>query len=399
MGRKNKNVSNGKEVIKIEDKINEIVELGKRKKYLSWDDINEILPMELTDEEDINELFDELEYYNIDILEEEEEESFYTEKEKKIDTEEARNPLRSYLKSAGSYNLLTHEDEIEIAKGIEEAKKQLNKLRKKSNPSKKLIEKYENQLNKLREKLINSNLRLVINIAKRYSNPKLSILDLIQEGNIGLMKAVEKFKYRTGFKFSTYATWWIRQAITRAIADHSSTIRIPVHMIEKINKVKKIEAKYSQLGEDGELSEEEIAREMNLSVEKIKTIKKSMRPDPISIDSPIGDEERATIGDFIEDKFNPNPLLHTRHSLLREEIEKALSILDEREELIIRLRFGLDGEGYPRTLEEVGQIFNLTRERIRQIEAKAIQKLRSSYKGKRLQIFTHSIFGSKSINK
>ena len=262
-----------------------------------------------------------------------------------------------------------------------------------------MIEKYENQLNKLREKLINSNLRLVINIAKRYSNPKLSILDLIQEGNIGLMKAVEKFKYRTGFKFSTYATWWIRQAITRAIADHSSTIRIPVHMIEKINKVKKIEAKYSQLGEEGELSEEEIAREMNLPLEKIKTIKKSMRPDPISIDSPIGDKERTTIGDFIEDKFNPNPLLHTRHSLLREEIEKALSILDEREELIIRLRFGLDGEGYPRTLEEVGQIFNLTRERIRQIEAKAIQKLRNSYRGKKLQIFTHGIFGSKSIPK
>ncbi|MCS7181166.1 MAG: sigma-70 family RNA polymerase sigma factor, partial [bacterium] len=236
-------------------------------------------------------------------------------------------------------------------------------------------------------------------IAKRYSNPKLSILDLIQEGNIGLMKAVDKFKYRTGFKFSTYATWWIRQAITRAIADHSSTIRIPVHMIEKINKVKKIEAKYSQLGEEAELSEEEIAKEMNLPVEKIKNIKKSMRPDPISIDSPVGDEERTTIGDFIEDRFNPNPLLHTRHSLLKEEIEKALSILDEREELIIRLRFGLDGEGYPRTLEEVGQIFNLTRERIRQIEAKAIQKLRNSYKGKRLQIFNHGIFGSKSTVK
>ncbi|HOK56055.1 MAG TPA: sigma-70 family RNA polymerase sigma factor [bacterium] len=399
MGRKKKSVKN-KEATKIEDKINEIVELGKRKKYLSWDDINEILPMDMTDEEDINELFDELEYYNIDILEDEEEEDvFFVEKEKKIDIDDARNPLRSYLKGAGSYNLLTHEEEIEIAKGIEEAKKQLNKLSKKSNPSKKQIEKYEKQLNKLREKLINSNLRLVINIAKRYSNPKLSILDLIQEGNIGLMKAVEKFKYKTGFKFSTYATWWIRQAITRAIADHSSTIRIPVHMIEKINKVKKIEAKYSQLGEENELSEEEIAREMNLPVEKIKNIKKSMRPDPISIDSPIGDEERATIGDFIEDKFNPNPLSYTRHSLLKEEIEKALSILDEREELIIRLRFGLDGEGYPRTLEEVGQIFNLTRERIRQIEAKAIQKLRNSYKGKKLQIFTHGIFGSKSFIK
>jgi len=393
MGRKKK-----KENVKIEDKISEIVELGKKKKYLSWDDINEILPMELTDEEDINELFDELEYYNIDIMEEDEE-GFFVEKEKKIDVEEARNPLRAYLKGVGNFNLLTHEEEIEIAKGIEEAKKQLNRLRKMANPPKKMIEKYENQLNKIRERLINSNLRLVINIAKRYSNPKLSILDLIQEGNIGLMKAVDKFKYRTGFKFSTYATWWIRQAITRAIADHSSTIRIPVHMIEKINKVKKIEAKYSQLGVDNELSEEEIAKEMNIPVEKVKNIKKSMRPEPVSIDMPIGDEERATIGDLLEDRVNPHPLSFTRHSLLREEIEKALSVLDEREELIIRLRFGLDGEGYPRTLEEVGQIFELTRERIRQIEAKAIQKLRNSEKGKKLKIFAEGIFSTRTSFK
>jgi len=390
MGRKKKNFKEERNP-KIEEKINEIIELGKKKKYLSWDDINEILPMDMTDEEDINELFDELEYYHIDIMDEEEE-FFPYEKEKKIDIEEARNPLKAYLKGAGTYNLLTHEEEVEIAKGIEIIKRKLSKLTKRTNPPKKQIEKYENELNKLREKLINSNLRLVINIAKRYSNPKLSILDLIQEGNIGLMKAVEKFKYKTGFKFSTYATWWIRQAITRAIADHSSTIRIPVHMIEKINKVKKIEAKYSQLGVENELSEEEIAKEMNLPIEKVKNIKKSMRSEPLSIDMSIGDEERTTIGDFIEDKFNPNPLKHTKHSLLREEIEKALSILDEREEMIIRLRFGLDKEGYPRTLEEVGQVFNLTRERIRQIEAKAIQKLRNSYKGKKLKIFTDGIF-------
>jgi RNA polymerase primary sigma factor len=391
MGRKKKEFKENHNS-KIEEKINEIVELGKKKKYLSWDDINEILPMDMTDEEEINELFDELEYYHIDIMDEDEEEFFPHEKEKKVDIEEARNPLKAYLKDAGSYNLLTHEEEIEIAKGIEEIKEKLSKLRKMANPPKKQIEKYENELNKLREKLINSNLRLVINIAKRYSNPKLSILDLIQEGNIGLMKAVEKFKYKTGFKFSTYATWWIRQAITRAIADHSSTIRIPVHMIEKINKVKKIEAKYSQLGVDNELSEEEIAKEMNIPIEKVKNIKKSMRPEPISIDMAVGDEERTTIGDFIEDKFNPNPLKYTKQSLLREEIEKALSILDEREEMIIRLRFGLDEKGYPRTLEEVGQVFGLTRERIRQIEAKAIQKLRNSYRGKRLKIFADGIF-------
>ncbi len=387
MGRKKKKNEN----INIEEKINEIIELGKRKKYLSWDDINEILPMEMTDEEDINELFDELEYYNIDILEDNEED-FFAEKEKKIDVEEARNPLRAYLKGVGNFNLLTHEEEVELAKGIEEAKKQLNRLKKMENPPKKLIEKYENQLNKIRERLINSNLRLVINIAKRYSNPKLSILDLIQEGNIGLMKAVEKFKYRTGFKFSTYATWWIRQAITRAIADHSSTIRIPVHMIEKINRYKKIEARFSQMGIENGLPDEEIAKEMNIPVEKIKNIKKSMRPEPVSIDMPIGDEDRATIGDLLEDKVNQHPLSYTRLSLLREEIEKALSILDEREELIIRLRFGLDGEGYSRTLEEVGQLFDLTRERIRQIEAKAIQKLRNSEAGKKLKIFAEGIF-------
>ncbi|MCM8818575.1 MAG: sigma-70 family RNA polymerase sigma factor [Candidatus Omnitrophica bacterium] len=391
MGRVKKKLDS----VRIEEKINEIVELGKKKKHLSWDDINEILPMEMTDEEDINELFDELEYYNIDILEEDEE-GFFTEKEKKIDVEEARNPLRAYLKGVGNFNLLTHEEEIEIAKGIEMARKQLKRLYKMANPSKKEIEKYERELNQKRERLINSNLRLVINIAKRYSNPKLSILDLIQEGNIGLMKAVDKFKYRTGFKFSTYATWWIRQAITRAIADHSSTIRIPVHMIEKINKVKKIEAKYSQLGVENELSEEEIAKEMNIPVEKVKNIRKSMRPEPISIDMPIGDEDRATIGDLLEDKVNQHPLTHTRQTLLREEIEKALSILDEREELIIRLRFGLDGEGYPRTLEEVGQLFELTRERIRQIEAKAIAKLRNSEKGKKLRIFVDGIFNTKS---
>ncbi|MCD6407605.1 sigma-70 family RNA polymerase sigma factor [bacterium] len=386
MGRKKKKLSASEK----EKRMNEIIELGKKKKHLSWDEINELLPMEMTDQKEIDELFDELEYWNIDI---DEEETFPVEEEKKIDTEEARNPLRSYLKSAGSYSLLTHEEEVEIAKGIEEAKKKLNQLRKKNNCSRKLIEKWEKRLYELREKLISSNLRLVINIAKRYSNPKLSILDLIQEGNIGLMKAVEKFKYKTGFKFSTYATWWIRQAITRAIADHSATIRIPVHMIEKINKVKKIEANLTQKS-DEEPTYEKIAKKMNLPVEKVKTIKKSMRPDPISLDMTVGNEERTTIGDFIEDNENPNPVKYTRQSLLREEIEKALEVLDEREEKIIRLRFGLDEDGFQRTLEEVGRYFNLTRERIRQIEAKAIQKLKNSGRSKKLQLFLEGIFES-----
>ncbi|MCX8082427.1 MAG: sigma-70 family RNA polymerase sigma factor [bacterium] len=373
-----------------EEKFHEIIELGKKKKHLSWDEINEILPTDLTDQDDILELFDELEYWDIDI---DEEEPFPIEKEgeKKLDLGEARNPLRSYLKSAGTYSLLTHEEEIEIAKGIEESKSKLKKHSKQKKINRKEYEKYERELAQLKEKLVNSNLRLVINIAKRYNNPRLSILDLIQEGNIGLMKAVEKFKYRTGFKFSTYATWWIRQAITRAIADHSAVIRTPVHMIEKQNKMKKIEANIIQSKND-EPTEEEIAKKMHLSIDKIRTIKRSMRPEPVSLDMPVGDEERTTIGDFIEDGKNPDPLKHARHSLLREELEKALRTLDEREEKILRLRFGLDEAGYQRTLEEVGNTFQLTRERIRQIEAKAIQKLRHSAHSKKLKLFMDGVF-------
>ncbi|HDD64612.1 MAG TPA: sigma-70 family RNA polymerase sigma factor [Firmicutes bacterium] len=371
-----------------EKKINEIIELGKKKKHLSWDEINNILPMEMTTQEEIDHLFDELENWDIEVGDEEEPISY---EKKKVNLEEVRNPLPSYLKEAGSFSLLTHEEEVEIAKGIEETKKKINELKKRK-CSEKIIEKYRKKLYELKGHLIQANLRLVINIAKRYTNPKLSILDLIQEGNIGLMKAVDKFKYKTGFKFSTYATWWIRQAITRAIADHSSTVRIPVHMIEKINKVNKTERALSQKL-DRDPTEEEIAKELNMDVEKVKTIKKSMRPEPISLDMPVGDEERTTIGDFIEDSESANPLHHTKQSLLREELEKALEILDEREEKIIRLRFGLDEEGYQRTLEEVGRYFNLTRERIRQIEAKAIEKLRNSQRSEKLRKFLEEILG------
>ena len=384
MGRRKKTLSRGEK----KQKISEIIELGRKKKHLSWEEINEILPMEMTDQSEIDHLFDELDHWDINI---DDNEPFHIEKTKTIDTEEAKSALRAYLKHAGSYSLLTHEEEVEIAKGIEEMKKKINEMKKKKKFSRIQYIKCCQKLNELRGRLIKSNLRLVINIAKRYSNPKLSLLDLIQEGNIGLMKAVEKFKYRTGFKFSTYATWWIRQAITRAIADHSSTIRIPVHMIEKINKLKKIEARSIQ-SDDGEKKDEEIAKKMNLPVEKIKNIRKSMRPDPISIDLPVGDEERTTIGDFIEDGENPNPIKHVRHSLLSEEIEKALKVLDEREELIIRLRFGLDKKRYSRTLEEVGSYFHLTRERIRQIEAKAIQKLKKSLHSKKLALFLEGNF-------
>jgi len=368
-----------------QQKFQEIIELGKKKHHLSSDEINEILPMDIISTEEINRLFDELEAWDIDI---DDEDSFIP--EKKIDLDEVRNPLRSYLKGAGSFTLLTHLEEVRIAKGIEDVKKKIGHTRRKKNTQPQVFVKNEHELNHLRAQLIRANLRLVINIAKRYSNPKLSILDLIQEGNIGLMKAVEKFKYRTGFKFSTYATWWIRQAITRAIADHSATIRIPVHMIEKINKVNKTIRNLSQQL-DREPTDEEIGREIKMDEEKIRTIKKSMRPEPVSLDMPVGDEERTTIGDFLEDKENPNPIYHTRQSLLREELEKALQILDEREEKIVRLRFGLDDEGYQRTLEEVGSHFKLTRERIRQIEAKAIQKLKASLRSQKLLPFLEEI--------
>ena len=392
MGRKKKNKT--VEFTKKEkaQKIHEIIALGKKKKHLSWDEINKILPMESTSQEEIDGLFDDLESFNIKI---DNEEPLFVEK-KKVDMEEARNPLRSYLKGAGSFSLINHAEEVEIAKGIEEVKKRLNQLNKSKNSSIQIFYKYEVKLNILRGRLIQSNLRLVINIAKRYSNPKLSILDLIQEGNIGLMKAVEKFKYKTGFKFSTYATWWIRQAITRAIADHSATIRIPVHMIEKINKVNKAIRNLSQQL-DREPTDREIAEEIKIDEEKIKTIKKSMRPEPVSLDMPVGDEERTTIGDFIEDNENPNPITHTKLSLLREELERALQILDDREEKIIRLRFGLDRNGYPRTLEEVGHYFQLTRERIRQIEAKAIYKLKASLRAQKLKPFLEEIFGGSYV--
>ncbi|MCM8757011.1 MAG: sigma-70 family RNA polymerase sigma factor, partial [Candidatus Omnitrophica bacterium] len=357
-------------------RIKEVIEMGKKKKHLSWDEINEI-SLDMSSEE-IEDLFDELESWNIEIEADLEDMPFV--EEKKLDLEEARNPLRSYLKGAGSFSLLTHEQEVEIARGIEEVKKKISRLKKQSGRK---FNRSQRELEELRGRLIQANLRLVINIAKRYSNAKLSILDLIQEGNIGLMKAVEKFKYRTGFKFSTYATWWIRQAITRAIADHSATIRIPVHMIEKINKLNKVIRALTQQF-DRDPTDQEIAQAMNMDEEKVRTIKRSMRPEPVSLDLPVGDEERTTVGDFIEDNETPGPVDHTKHSLLREELEKALEILDKREETIIRLRFGLDKEGYPRTLEEVGQYFQLTRERIRQIEAKAIDKLRCSDRAKKL---------------
>ncbi|MCM8759400.1 MAG: sigma-70 family RNA polymerase sigma factor [Candidatus Omnitrophica bacterium] len=364
----------------------QILALGKENKTVFLEDINRYLPID-TPGDKIDELFDELEEMNIEIGDD-----LLADTEQEEDTravlEDLRNPLRAYLKDAGAFNLLTSEEEVEIAKTMEKYKKALIKMSKKKKNGKTLaaIEKYQQEFLKARDRLIQANLRLVISIAKKYSNPKLSLRDLIQEGNIGLMKAVEKFRYKEGFKFSTYATWWIRQAITRAIADHSATIRIPVHMIEKINKLSKAYRWLSQ-SLDREPTDEELAKVLNTDSDKVKKIKKSMRPEPVSLDMPVGDEERATVGDFIEDDEESSPLTHTRRTLLREELEKAFEILDEREEKILRLRFGLDEEGYARTLEEVGKYFNLTRERIRQIEGKAIQKLKNAPRAAKLKPF------------
>ncbi|EKB57146.1 RNA polymerase sigma factor RpoD [Falseniella ignava] len=270
------------------------------------------------------------------------------------------DPVRMYLKEIGRVDLLTAEEEVEIAKRIEAGDE---------------IAKQE---------LAEANLRLVVSIAKRYVGRGLSFLDLIQEGNMGLMKAVEKFDYHKGFKFSTYATWWIRQAITRAIADQARTIRIPVHMVETINKLVRIQRTLLQeLGR--EPTPEEIGAEMDLPAEKVREILK-IAQEPVSLETPIGEEDDSHLGDFIEDEGALSPEAFTAGSLLREQLEEVLDTLTDREENVLRLRFGLD-DGNIRTLEQVGKVFGVTRERIRQIEAKALRKLRHPSRSKQLKDF------------
>lgn len=274
---------------------------------------------------------------------------------KSLPTDDA---VRMYLKEIGKVPLLTGEQERELAirmeQGDEDAKK----------------------------KLCESNLRLVVSIAKRYLNRGLSFLDLIQEGNLGLIKAVDKFDYTKGYKFSTYATWWIRQAITRSIADQARTIRIPVHMVETINKLIRISRQLLQeLGR--EPTSEEIAKEMGITVEKVREIKK-ISQDPVSLETPIGEEEDSHLGDFIPDDDVPAPVESAAYSMLKEQLMEVLDTLSEREKKVLMLRFGLE-DGRPRTLEEVGKEFNVTRERIRQIEAKALRKLRHPSRSKKLR--------------
>lgn len=268
------------------------------------------------------------------------------------------DPVRMYFKEIGKVPLLTAEEEKELALRIEQGDEEAKK------------------------KLCESNLRLVVSIARRYLNRGLSFLDLIQEGNLGLIKAVEKFDYTKGFKFSTYATWWIRQAITRSIADQARTIRIPVHMVETINKLIRISRQLLQ--EYGrEPSSEEIAKEMGISVEKVREIKK-ISQDPVSLETPIGEEEDSHLGDFIPDEDITSPVDAATYSMLQKQLREVLDTLSEREKKVLILRFGLD-DGRPRTLEEVGKEFNVTRERIRQIEAKALRKLRHPSRSKKLK--------------
>lgn len=347
--------------------IKELIENGKKKGKLTTKEINDVLEEMDFDVEQVDKLYDTLEGHRIEIVEDMEDEELEADLTKDVESlvdsstvEGTDDPVKVYLKEIGRVPLLTPDEEIDLAvrmaEGDEKAKKRLSE----------------------------ANLRLVVSIAKRYVGRGMHFLDLIQEGNLGLIKAVEKFDYTKGFKFSTYATWWIRQAITRAIADQARTIRIPVHMVETINKVKKVSSQL--LHRNGhEPTAEEISEEMGVSVDKVREILR-VAQEPVSLETPIGEEEDSHLGDFIPDEDAPVPAEAAYHTLLREQLGDVLNTLTPREEKVLRLRFGLE-DGRPRTLEEVGKEFNVTRERIRQIEAKALRKLRHPSRSKKLRDF------------
>ena len=323
--------------------------------FLDDDDFDDVLDGKLDDFDD------DFDHFNPDDLEDIGDDEYISDDlftlsgDMKVD-----EPIKMYLREIGQIPLLSHDEELEYAKRALEGDEWAS------------------------QQLIEANLRLVVSIAKKHTNRGLKLLDLIQEGNIGLMKAVEKFEYTKGYKFSTYATWWIRQAITRAIADQGRTIRIPVHMIETINKIKKEARIYLQeTGKDA--TPEVLAERLGMEIEKVKAIQE-MNQDPISLETPVGSEEDSELGDFVEDNKMLNPYELTNRSLLREQLDGVLNSLSSREEKVLRYRYGLD-DGSPKTLEEVGKIFKVTRERIRQIEVKALRKLRHPSRRKKLEDF------------
>ena len=406
------------DMAKFSEKLKGLLEMGKKKKnILEYQEINDYFRDFPLSPEDMEKVFDYLEQNGIDILrmnamEETEalllnDEDAAIEEEEELDVENLdltvpegvsiEDPVRMYLKEIGKVPLLTAEEEIHLAKQMEagaDAAKDIEDLEELLKGTEDQEEKTETE-EKIRslhmtvyigeeakKRLAEANLRLVVSIAKRYVGRGMLFLDLIQEGNLGLIKAVEKFDFRKGFKFSTYATWWIRQAITRAIADQARTIRIPVHMVETINKL--IRVSRQQLQELGRKpTPEEIAEEMNMSVERVREILK-ISQEPVSLETPIGEEEDSHLGDFIQDDNVPVPADAAAFTLLKEQLVEVLGTLTDREQKVLRLRFGLD-DGRARTLEEVGKEFNVTRERIRQIEAKALRKLRHPSRSRKLK--------------
>ena len=397
--------------LKFQQKLIEILELGKKKKnMLEYEEIADFFKDLNLDPEKFEMVIDYLEQNGIDVLkisnDDDVDDDIILDDEDEVEVEKidlsvpegvsVEDPVRMYLKEIGKVPLLSADEEIELAQNMEDgavATEKINVLKGRIDGAseeekaeiKAEIKTLQRDVDKgadAKKRLAEANLRLVVSIAKRYVGRGMLFLDLIQEGNLGLIKAVEKFDYKKGYKFSTYATWWIRQAITRAIADQARTIRIPVHMVETINKLIRVSRQLLQeLGR--EPSPEEIAKEMNMPVERVREILK-ISQEPVSLETPIGEEEDSHLGDFIKDDNVPVPADAAAFTLLKEQLEEVLGTLTEREQKVLTLRFGLE-DGRARTLEEVGKEFNVTRERIRQIEAKALRKLRHPSRSRKLK--------------